>query len=168
MNDNNQNIEGSTKEKKWYVLYTKPRNEKKAAERLTLAGYEMYCPLIRTLKQWSDRKKHVSVPMFPSYIFVHIEESVRKEVLRDKGLLNFVFWQGQPAVVREKEIEAIRKIENQGTEIKVEGGVPEKGRLIKITEGPFRGMTGTVDKADRSRVLLYIEQLGCIVQFKYS
>ena len=153
--------------KKWYVLYTKPRNEKKAAERLSQAGYEMYCPLIRTLKQWSDRKKHVSVPMFPSYIFVHIEESARKEVLRDRGILNYVFWLGQPAVIRENEIEAIRKIENQGSEIHVEGGNPERGQMIEIAEGPFRGMTGKVDKVDRTKILLYIEQLGCIVQFRY-
>jgi transcription antitermination factor NusG len=154
--------------KKWYVLYTKPRNEKKVAERLSLAGYEMYCPLIRTLKQWSDRKKHVSVPMFPSYIFIRIEEAARKDVLRDQGILNYVFWLGKPAVIRDNEIEAIKRIEAQGSEIKVEGGKPEKGQMVEIPEGPFKGMIGRVDKVDRTRVLLYIEQLGCIVQFKYS
>ncbi len=154
--------------KSWYVLYTKPRNEKKATERLQTAGYEMYCPLIKTVKQWSDRKKKVSVPMFPSYIFVRIEEAARKEVLRDPGVLNYVFWIGKPAVIRDDEIEAIRKIENKGVDIKVEGGKPEKGQFVEIPEGPFKGMIGRVDKVDRTRVLLYIEQLGAIVQFKYS
>ena len=154
--------------KNWYVLYTKPRNEKKSTERLTKSGFEIYCPLIRTLKQWSDRKKHVSVPMFPSYIFVQIDEAERKDVLRDQGVLNYVFWLGKPAMIRDNEIEAIKKIENQGSEIRVKGGKPEKGQMVEIPEGPFKGMIGKVDKVDRTKVLLYIEQLGCVVQFKYS
>ena len=154
--------------KKWYVLYTKPRNEKKATDRLTQAGYEMYCPLIKTVRQWSDRKKKVSVPMFPSYVFCHVDEAGRQIVVRDPGVLNFVFWLGKPAVVRDHEIEAIRKIENHGIDIRVEGGKPEKGQMVEIPEGPFKGMSGRVDKVDRTRVLLYIEQLSCIVQFKYS
>jgi transcriptional antiterminator RfaH len=55
--------------KKWHVLYSKPRNEKKVVERLSKNGFEVYCPLIKTLRQWSDRKKKVQIPMFPGYIF---------------------------------------------------------------------------------------------------
>ena len=54
----------------WYVLYTKPKNEKKVYEKLTLQGFECYCPCQRTLKQWSDREKWVEEPIFKSYIFV--------------------------------------------------------------------------------------------------
>ena len=56
--------------KKWYVLYTKPRHEIKALERLTQNGFEVYCPMKTTLKQWSDRKKKVSEPLLPSYLFI--------------------------------------------------------------------------------------------------
>ena len=57
---------------KWYVLYTKPRHEIKALERLAQNGFEVYCPMKTTLKQWSDRKKKVSEPLLPSYIFIKI------------------------------------------------------------------------------------------------
>jgi transcription antitermination factor NusG len=157
----------SQKERKWYALYTKPRNEKKVAERLSKQGYEMYCPLVKTLRQWSDRKKKVHVPMFPSYIFCRINEIERHQLLMDPGVLNFVFWLGKPAEVREEEIEAIRKISNHGDEIKVEANRLEKGQFVKIPEGPFRGLTGKVDSVDKRKVQVYVEQLDCIVSFKY-
>ena len=76
--------------KKWLVLYTKPRNEKKVAERLTKNGFEVYCPLIKTLRQWSDRKKKVEIPMFSSYVFIHIDEKNRQLPLYDQGVMNYV------------------------------------------------------------------------------
>ena len=152
----------------WYVLYTKPRSEKKAADRLLNNGYEVYCPVIRTMRQWSDRKKKVSVPMFPSYIFIHIDEKRRQEPLTDQGVMNYVYWLGKPAIIRDQEIDAIREIENQGSDIVVEGGRLERGQFIEIPDGPFKGLAGTIDKVDNRKVLVYIEQLGCIVQFYYK
>ena len=63
-----------TPKSKWHVLYTKPRHEIKALERLAKKGFEVYCPMKTTLKQWSDRKKKVSVPLLPSYIFIKTTE----------------------------------------------------------------------------------------------
>ena len=57
----------------WYVLYTKPRQEKKVADGLIAIGIAAYCPLVTTIKQWSDRKKKVEVPLINSYVFVNIE-----------------------------------------------------------------------------------------------
>jgi transcription antitermination factor NusG len=154
--------------KHWYALYTKPRNEKKVAERLLKNDFEVYCPLIKTLRQWSDRKKKVQVPMFPSYIFCRIAEPERYQLLMDPGVLNFVFWLGKPAVVRDEEIEAIRKIVKEGDEVKVEADQLKKDQLVTIPEGPFKGLTGKVDSIDKRKVLVYVEQLGCIVSFRYK
>jgi len=63
--------------KTWMAVYTKPRSEKKVAERLEKAGIEVYCPLQTVIKQWSDRKKKIKIPVFPSYVFVHVGESER-------------------------------------------------------------------------------------------
>ncbi|MDZ7608178.1 MAG: UpxY family transcription antiterminator [Cyclobacteriaceae bacterium] len=154
--------------KKWHVLYTKPRNEKKAAERLTAKGYQVYCPIIRTVRQWSDRKKKVQLPMFPSYIFAYTDEKERPLLLHDPGVLNFVFWLGKPAVVRDLEMEAIKKIDSGGDEIQVEGVRLEKGQLVTINEGPFKGLTGKVDKLDSHKVMVFVEQLDCMVSFRYK
>ena len=153
---------------KWHVLYTKPRNEKKVTARLNEAGYNAYCPLIKTVHQWSDRKKKVQIPMFPSYIFIYINEMNRQMPLRDPGVMKYVYYASHPAIIRDIEIEAIREIETAGSEIKVEGSGFEKGQFVEIPKGPFKGMTGVVDKFDARKVLVYVEQLGCIVQFYYQ
>ncbi len=152
----------------WYALYTKPRSEKKATERLTINGFEVYCPLIKTVRQWSDRKKKVQLPMFPGYVFAHVTEIERTQVLMDAGVLNFVYWLGKPAIIRESEIEAIREISENGIEVQINSDVFEKGQLVKIPEGPFKGMTGMVDKLDKKKVMVLVEQLGCMVSFKYK
>ena len=154
--------------KNWYAVYTKPRSEKKVTERLSDSGFEMYCPLMKTMRQWSDRKKKVQLPMFPGYVFVYVEENERSLILQDSGVLNFVFWLGKPAVIRDNEIEAIKKIAENGEEINISAEAFEIGRLVIIPEGPFKGMTGKVDKLDKRKIIVLVDQLGCMVSFKYK
>ena len=154
--------------KEWLVLYTKPRNEKKVTERLTNNCFEMYCPLVKTLRQWSDRKKKVKVPLFSSYVFINVDEKNRQLALHDPGVMNYVYWLGKPAVVRNSEIEAFRHIVENGEEVIVEGARMEKGQFLEIQEGPFKGMTGIVDKMNSQTFTLYIEQLDCKVSFQYT
>ncbi len=158
----------SKQSNKWHVLYTKPRTEKKVAERLSANGFTIYCPLIRTLRQWRDRKKKVQLPMFPSYIFALTNERERQALIQDPGVLNFVYWLGKPAIVRDKEMEAIKKIAVSGDEVCVEGFKPEKGQFVTIPSGPFKGLTGRVDKLDSRKVVVFVEQLGCVVSFRYK
>ena len=74
----------------WYVLYTKPRNEKKVAQRLSEAGYNVYCPLQKVRRQWSDRTKVLEEPLFKSYLFIQIEDSRRDEVFSFRDCALFV------------------------------------------------------------------------------
>lgn len=152
----------------WYAVYTKPRSEKKVTERLSYSGFEIYCPLIKTLRQWSDRKKKVQVPMFPGYVFVRVSENERSLILQDSGVLNYVYWLGKPAVVRDNEIDAIKEIAENGEEININSDTFEVGKLVKIPGGPFKGMTGRVDKLDKRKLIVLVEQLGCMVSFKYK
>ncbi|MFY0650402.1 MAG: UpxY family transcription antiterminator [Cyclobacteriaceae bacterium] len=155
-------------DKRWLVLYTKPRNEKKVTERLSKKGFEIYCPLVKTLRQWSDRKKKVEVPLFSSYVFIRVDEKERPLALHDPGVMNYVFWLGKPAVVRDSEIDAFRQIVENGEEVVVESSRLEKGSKVEIEEGPFKGMTGIVDKLNPQYFTLYIEQLDCKVSFQYT
>jgi transcriptional antiterminator RfaH len=152
--------------KEWYVLYTKPRNEKKVDERLQQKGFEAYCPLIITVKQWSDRKKKVELPMFPSYTFVKVEEYQREQITADPGVLNFVFWQGKPAIVRTVEIEAIKKIADEGQSIQIENNQLNLGENLVIPNGPFKGLAGKVDAIDEKIISIVLQPLGCVIKFK--
>lgn len=154
--------------KAWYVLYTKPRNEKKVAERLAEHQYEVYCPLVETVRLWSDRRKKVKTPLFNSYVFVRLEERERGDVLKDPGILNFVFWLGRPAVVRDAEIDAIRYITSEAGEVEVLSIDYNIGDDVLIREGTFKGLKGIVDTVDKNQVTLYIDALQCKIQFKNS
>ena len=94
--------------KKWYAVYTHAKWEKKVANLLTLKKIENYCPLNRVVKQWSDRKKIVYEPLFTCYVFVRVSNSESVSVLQTDGVLNYVSWQGKPAVIRDPEIELIK------------------------------------------------------------
>ena len=150
------------------MIYTKPRNEKKISERLVAKGFEVYCPLVTTVRHWSDRKKTVKVPMFTSYVFARVAEMERVSILEDPGVLNFVYWQSHPAVVRQQEIEAIRKIEQHGLDVEVSGHRPSKGESIEITEGPFKGLSGEVRKLDKRRLSVWVESIKSLVTFNYQ
>jgi transcription antitermination factor NusG len=106
-------------EKKWYAIYTKPRWEKKVARLLSEKGIEYYCPLSKTVRQWSDRKKVILEPVFKSYVFVRVEEEHKWELRKIDGILNFVFWLGKPAIIRDEEIITIQKFLNEFSEVEV-------------------------------------------------
>src|SRR4030095_10825822 len=104
----------------WYVLYTKPRWEKKVSGLLTKKQVENYCPLNRVLRQWSDRKKIVFEPLFKSYVFVRIPDNRLTEIRLTVGVINFVYWLGKPAIVRDNEIIMIRRFMNDHTNVQLE------------------------------------------------
>ena len=83
-------------DKKWYAIYVNSRHEKKVASLLESKLVEIFLPLQKKTKQWSDRKKIVLEPLFTSYLFVRIQETEKEKVRETSGVLNFVYWLGKP------------------------------------------------------------------------
>ncbi len=154
-------------EKHWFVFYTKPRNEKKATERLIRRGYDMYCPLVHTVRQWSDRKKKVATPMFNSYIFGHLTELERTEVVQDPAIVTTIFWSGKPALMRQDEVEMIRRIEEKGQEVTVERNELKPGNPVRIKDGPFKGLEGIIQAIDNHRFRVEVPALQSVITFRY-
>jgi transcription antitermination factor NusG len=141
------------KKKYWYALYTKPRHEFKAEKDLLAAGLEYYLPTVTTLKQWSDRKKKVTEPLFRGYIFFYGDESERYEALQSPAILSTVNWKGVPARIPDWEIENLRILLTEKPEVFV-GEKIQKGTRVKIVEGPFSGVEGIVfDNSQSERML---------------
>lgn len=150
----------------WYALYTKPRNEKKVTEGLLKLGIEVYCPTVNTLKQWSDRKKRVTVPVLPSYVFVKIEEQDRNQVFQIPGVVRYVFWLGKPALIREIEIQALRESLNE-TYTSFQTASIQKGSTITLEEGPFKGQKGLVKFVSTKKTQVLLESLGLLLTLEY-
>ncbi|MBX2842510.1 MAG: UpxY family transcription antiterminator, partial [Flammeovirgaceae bacterium] len=142
-------------DKQWYVIYTKPKNEKKVNQRLVDKNIQTFLPLQKTLRQWSDRKKKVEVPVFSSYLFVRIDIKNKYDVLETYGVVRFVNYLGKPAIVREHEIEAIQFLLNNYTEIKAES--LSIGSRLEIKAGALKGNTGIVVKHKNGSVSLAME-----------
>jgi transcription antitermination factor NusG len=151
--------------KKWFVLYTKANQEIKVTEQLNKIGVSCYCPTVTIIKQYSDRKKKVLKPLIPSYVFVFIEEGRRNDVFSVFGVVRYMFWLGKPAVVREKEVELMKKYLN-GEFQSVSLTNFTKGQLHKISEGIFAGKIGRVIEIQKNKIKLQLESLGMIVTLK--
>jgi transcription antitermination factor NusG len=143
----------------WFVLYTKPRNEVKVAERLAAAGITVYCPMVTTVKQWSDRKKKVTVPLFTSYVFVHVAEAQRPAVFDIPGVVRYLFWLGKPAVVRAEEIAVIKEMLSD-TYKEVRFAALKPGTTIIVEDGLFKGQTATFKEQKGNKTILILNGLG--------
>ena len=150
----------------WYVIYTKPKWEKKVAEQLAEAGIDCYCPLITQIRQWSDRKKKVEVPLFNSYVFVQLDESERNSVFQSAGVVRYLFWLGKPAIVRHEEIEVIKKWINTSDAADIMVDRYKIGDAIQLESGPFSAQKAIVQEVTNIHYVLVLESLGCVLKMK--
>lgn len=149
--------------KKWYAVYTKPRWEKKVNSLLTEKGFESYCPLNKVRRKWSDRIKLVEEPLFKSYVFVNIEESDRNNIRMTNGVMNFVYWLGKPAVIKEKEIIAIKNFLNEYEDVQITPIQLSPSQRVKITTGPLMDREGKVVDIRGKMVKVAVDSLGYIL-----
>ncbi|MDB5200779.1 MAG: UpxY family transcription antiterminator [Ferruginibacter sp.] len=149
-----------TEEKNWYVVYTRPRWEKKLAGVLLQKGIEHYCPLNRVQKQWTDRKKIIMEPLFKGYIFVHVPEAQKWDLKNIDGILNFVYWLGKPARVRDEEITIIRRFLQEFNDVEVSNTDVEVSDKVIIKQGLLMNYKGIVLEVTGNRALVKINSMG--------
>ena len=143
----------------WFVIYTKSRQEKRVALELEKMGITVYCPMINQIRQWSDRKKKVEVPLISSYVFVQLKERDRGSVFEVPGIVRYVYWLEKPAIVRDQEIAVMKAwLTAQTVEAKVES--LRRGDRMKLSSGLFEGKEGFVEEISKNRVLLLLPDLG--------
>ena len=155
-------------EKKWLVVYTKPKGEKKLLKRYLDKGIETYCPMYKTLRQWSDRKKMVTMPLFTSYMFVRINENERSTILQDPLAVRFIYWLGKPAVIRDQDMEELKKFLCKHSNIQVESIELSPGAGVEIKEGPFKGEHALISQIDGDKIRLNLPQIGCRLVANFS
>jgi transcription antitermination factor NusG len=146
--------------KNWYVIYTKPRWEKKVYTLLTDKDIEAYCPLNKVRRKWSDRMRLVEEPLFKSYVFVKVSEEEQTQVRMINGVVNFIYWLGKPAVVKNKEIEIIRKFLNDYEEVWTEPIALQKDATVIIRQGAFMDKEAKVVKVVNNKVRVLIKSIG--------
>src|SRR4249919_3531093 len=146
--------------KHWFAVYTKPRWEKKVYHLLSEKGLEAYCPLNKVTRKWSDRMKTVEEPLFKSYVFVRVTEDEKTSVRMTNGIVNFVYWLGKPAMVKDREIEVIRKFLNEYENVMAEPLNLQPDSKVLVRQGIFMDKEATVIKVQGNKVRVVIESIG--------
>lgn len=155
-----------TAELQWFALYTRPKAEKKVEERLSLAGFDSFLPLQTVIKQWSDRKKKVEIPLINSYVFVKTNKVKLNTLLVVPGVLNILKYLKKPAVVREEEIENLKILVNNNEDfISIDPIDLSKGEKVEVIKGSFKGLVGTFLKSSgKHRIIIEIEALKSFIE----
>nr|WP_068893181.1 UpxY family transcription antiterminator [Pedobacter panaciterrae] len=153
--------------RRWYVIYTRPRWEKKVDELLKLQGINSYCPVRKVKNKWADRIKEVELPLFNSYVFVFIDPREELKVRVTLGVMNFVYYMGKPAQIRESVIEEIKQCLQVFPDAEVmDFQHLEVGDRVKIKGGLMSLKEGQVIKIQERTVIVVIDSLNCVLTTK--
>lgn len=162
-----QNLEPAAITTSWLALYTKPKAEKKVKERLDSAGFENFLPLQTIIKQWSDRKKKIQVPLINSYVFVKLSPKNAVQLYQIPGVVGVLKYLGNYAVVKEEEIENLKILSINGVPMNTVSKPLQlsKGQKVSIATGPFKGLTAVfLKESGKQRVIVEIETLGNYIE----
>jgi transcriptional antiterminator RfaH len=139
----------------WYLIYTKPRHEKKVASSLSQAGVEFFLPTSKKLKIWFDRKKYIEEPLFPSYIFVRIKSMYDYyQALNIEGVLYYVKLGKDIAPVSETVISNLKLLVGEGEDIEISTSYFKPGQKLAIQRGSLTGLTCEVVQCNGIKKLL--------------
>ncbi|MBN2212995.1 MAG: UpxY family transcription antiterminator [Bacteroidales bacterium] len=142
------------KTKKWYAVYVRSRAEKKVAAEMEENNIEAYLPLFKTIRQWSDRKKRVHLPLIRGYLFVHIKGREYFEVLKIQGVVSFVKFLGKPTSIPAWQIQNLKILLGSGEEFEFASPDLGEGDFVHITAGVLKGLKGRIVKVRQKKKLL--------------
>lgn len=146
--------------KQWYALYTRARWEKKVADVLEKRRVEVYCPVNKVQRQWADRKKVILEPLFTSYVFICVSAPELSQIKSTDGVLNVVHWLNKPAVIRQEEIDTIKKFLTEYDYVTLEKATVNLNDHVRITNGPLMMWEGNVVEVRTNTVKLTLPSLG--------
>ncbi len=156
--------------KTWKALYVASRSEKKVSETLLGKNIEAYAPVVKTMRQWSDRKKMVEMPLLNGYVFVRTATLAENDqVLQTKGVVSFVKWEGKIALIRDEEIARLKQLVELGYHLEASptNKVYKAGDKIKIAAGALKGLEGYIVKAGENKLLeIVLESIGHTIKVK--
>lgn len=143
----------------WFALQTRCRYENLVANHLGGSGYELFLPVYKCRRQWSDRIKEFDLPLFPGYLFCRFNPLGRLPILVTPGVVRVVGIGKKPVPVDDAEITAIRTLVQSGL-----SGRPcpflQVGQRVQVERGPLSGIEGIlIGSKGRHRLVLSVTLL---------
>ena len=145
----------SDSDAKWYAIRTRSRHEKVAARELDAQGIPVFLPLVTSVRQWSDRRTEVELPLFPGYAFVRVTyfSGDRVRVLRATGVAGFVGQTAAGTSIPDEQIESIRTVLIRRVPVK-DYPFLNVGQRIRVLNGSLSGVEGLLVAVKGSRTLV--------------
>lgn len=154
--------------KKWYAIYTRAKAEKRVFESLSRNDFQAFLPMIKRMRQWSDRKKMVDEPLFRSYVFIFIEEKNLYNALDVFGALKFVSFERKAVAIPERQIEAIKHF-LEDPEEDDENVEYTKGQMVRVKSGAMEGLIGTlITIKNKHRLEVMIDAIGQVIRLNIA
>ncbi|CAM3470075.1 UpxY family transcription antiterminator [Zobellia roscoffensis] len=147
----------------WYVLKVKSGYEKKVVQGLSKMNVQVYCPIVKEVRIWSDRKKTIETPLIKSYVFIKCSEKNRPLAFSVHGVERYLYWLGKPALVREEEIEVLKQWTEDDAVEDVAYTSLQPGDRATIQRGLLKDQVAIVRHVGRTRVSLVLEDMGIVV-----
>jgi transcription antitermination factor NusG len=148
---------------KWFVLKVRSSTEKKVYEQLCLKGFNVFLPLVETIRQWSDRKKKIEVVLISSVVFVRCMKVSLYEITKNDNIFGFLTYLNEAAVVKDFEIDNLRILIKgyNGSDIELSSESFEPGESVQVVKGPFKGLVAAAIRHNgKHRVVVNIEFLS--------
>jgi transcription antitermination factor NusG len=144
----------------WYVIYTRAGCETKVAEILSRKLIENYCPVVRSVKKVNNVKKLVHEPLFSSYVFVRMNTNDLPKLKSIDRIINVVYWLQKPAIIKDIEIEMIKRFLNVYKNIQLEKTEVKLNEIVKIGKEPYIDEQKKEISLNYSKVRLSLPSLG--------
>lgn len=153
----------------WFPLHVRARHERLIRDELDKRGYEVYLPMIKRRRRWSDRYKTIESPLFSGYLFVRIDKRLKFYVLEIPGVQGFIIFQGEMAYIPDFQIDFIRRMLERPETFEVVNKVIKTGHHVRIISGPFIGMKGIVKELkNKSRFYINIDHIQHTISIEVS
>lgn len=154
--DPSHDLQPPAPEPHWYAVYVRSRHEFKVRQLLERFGIENYLPAVERLRRWKDRKKIVTFPLFPGYLFVRVAD--RKDaflsVLKLPGVVSLLSSRpGPPDIVPDDQVEHLKKLVAGGKDVELYPYLKE-GRRVRIRWGPLAGIEGILTERRGQHMLV--------------
>jgi transcriptional antiterminator RfaH len=139
----------------WYLIYTRPRHEKKVHNRLNEMNIASFLPVRKRLQTLQDRKKIINEPLFPSYVFIYLNDMQNYyDGIDADGSLHYVKTGKEIAMVRESVVNNIKLLVNEAEDLEISDKRFMPGQRLVISQGSLTGLSCEIVQSDNKEKLL--------------
>jgi transcriptional antiterminator RfaH len=154
-------------EPRWFAIYTRYKREKLVKKHLEEKGIHTYLPLRRYQRRHTRTRREVYIPIISCYVFVKIIHKEYVPVLETEHVVDFVRFSRNLISIPEEEITVLRRVIDEGIDIRIERNGLQPGDPVEISGGPLAGLSGKLLKRySEKNFLIELENIGYSLQMQ--